>query len=150
MIEQSGTGPWVFENTKVSVNIACKHEGAMHEGRARCTSRTARVALIGSKCSTRVREVSELSKWHCSQSRHCCQTGVHGAAHMSDALGCWVTGLTVADDISVSAIVGARPSMGEYKSRCTTEEAREGLILLVECGDRCRGVRVSFVQLLTN
>ena len=49
---------------------------------------------------------------------------MHGAAYMSDALGCWVTGLTVADDISVSAIVGARPSMGEDKSRCTVEEAR--------------------------
>jgi hypothetical protein len=61
MIEQSGTGSCVFVNTKVSVNIACKHEGAVRGGRARCKSRTARVVLSGSMCSTRIKELSQLS-----------------------------------------------------------------------------------------
>jgi hypothetical protein len=76
MIEHRGTGSCVFVNTKVSANIASKHEGAVHRGRARGTSRTARVALIGSMCSTRIRELSELSKGECSQSRRCLQMGV--------------------------------------------------------------------------
>jgi hypothetical protein len=53
--------------------MACKHEGAVHRGRTRCTSQTARVTLIGSVCSSRIIELSELSKGHCSQSRRCLQ-----------------------------------------------------------------------------
>jgi hypothetical protein len=69
--EERYLGSCAFVNTKVSVNIACKHEGAVHRGQARCPSRAARVALIGrSRCSTRIRQVSELNKGHCSQSRH--------------------------------------------------------------------------------
>ena len=64
----------VFVNTRVSVNIVCKHEGAVHRGRTRCTSQTARVAHIGSMCSSRIRGVRELSKkGQCLQLRRCLQ-----------------------------------------------------------------------------
>jgi hypothetical protein len=45
-------GVVVFVNAKVSVNIACKHEGAAEGGRARGTRRTAYVAFSGSVCAT--------------------------------------------------------------------------------------------------
>jgi hypothetical protein len=49
----------VFVNVKVGVSIACKHECAVEGELERPTSRTARVALVGSMCPTRIREVRE-------------------------------------------------------------------------------------------
>jgi hypothetical protein len=74
MIEQSGTGSCVFEKKKVSVNIACKHKGAVTEDdradephallslsvRARVCS-----TCVFHVCSTRIGYVSELSKGYC-------------------------------------------------------------------------------------
>jgi hypothetical protein len=48
MIEQSGTGPWVFVNTKVSVNIAYTgEEGSTQRGAQRCVQTTRTTTSVG-------------------------------------------------------------------------------------------------------
>jgi hypothetical protein len=64
----------VFVNTRVKVSNACKREGAVKKGSARCNRQTASVALLSSEASVAF-ALEELGgrKVQCLQSHHCSQ-----------------------------------------------------------------------------